>query len=70
MLVGVTEGFGLIMGGGPEGGIGCDIGGVIIGGTSLVINEVSNGDFLARGESCVGECPGVGTTDPVVGGKP
>lgn len=56
--------------GGPEGGMGWDIGGFIMGGGGSAIREERRGDFFASGDICVGDCtcgcPGV----LVVGGYP
>lgn len=49
--MGGIEPWGII--GGPEGGMGCDMGGVIMGGGGSAMSEESRGDFLASGDICV-----------------
>lgn len=53
--------------GGPEGGMGCDMGGFIMGGGGSAMREERRGDFLASGDICwAGGWPGGGAV--VVGG--
>lgn len=56
--------------GGPEGGMGWDIGGFIMGGDGSAIREESRGDFFASGDICVGDCTCGCTGVLVVGGYP